>query len=252
MDLQEIALPQGFRLATYPELDSTNAEAMRLANGDEPGGLWICALGQTAGRGRYGRTWQSFSGNLFASLLLRPGCEAGTASQLGFVGALAVCDTAFALAEDTTVDIKLKWPNDLLLDGMKAGGILLQSTTDTSGALAVVIGVGLNLAKHPENTDYPATDFAIHGLTADPARALQHLAKACAQWLSVWDSGEGFSHIRGSWAERTLPVGSALEVRLAGEQINGLFQGIDEDGALILKEAEGIERRITTGDIFPL
>ena len=172
--------------------------------------------------------------------------------NLGLSAPLAVCDATLALAGDAIVDIKLKWPNDLLLDGKKAGGILLESTTDMTGALAVVMGVGLNLTKHPADTDYPATDFQAHGITAEPARALQDLARTCAHWLAVWDNGNGFGRIRSSWTERSLPAGSSLEVRLAEKRISGTLQGIDEDGALILEDTEGIERRITTGDIFPL
>jgi len=252
MDPQTIALPEGYRLIFHSELDSTNAEGLRLLASGEPEHVWIWALSQTGGRGRHGRKWQSLSGNLFASLLLRPDCAPAIASQIGFVGALSVHQAITELAQGRNVDIKLKWPNDLLLNGEKAAGLLLESTLDGTGRLAVVMGIGLNLSAHPQDVEYPATDLANHGIGANPAKALQCLAGAAAQWLSVWENGAGFDRIRNAWDERALPRGTALEVRLADERLRGSYQGLDRHGGLILTQADGSERRITSGDIFPL
>lgn len=252
MGTDHVALPENYRLQFHRELDSTNAEGVRLLAAGEPENLWVWALHQTGGRGRHGRTWQSLEGNLFASLLLRPRCNPTTASQLGFVGAVAVFDAAAVLAAERDVDLKLKWPNDLLLNGEKAAGLLLESTSDNDGHLSVVIGVGLNLAAHPPDVPFPATDLACHGVQTTASEALQQLARTMAQWLAVWNEGHGFEAVRAAWDERSLSKGTPLQVRLPDERLNGSYQGLDENGGLILAQADGSERRITTGDVFPL
>lgn len=250
MAVQDISLPNGYRLAFFEELDSTNSEALRQAGEGEAHGLWVWALSQGEGRGRLGRRWESLAGNLFASLLLRPDCSAMTAAQLGFVGGLALYDTVKGMGGEPV--ITLKWPNDLLCDARKAGGILLESTSDKSGAIAVVMGIGLNLSEHPQGTEYPATDLTQHGIETTPAEALERLAQACDRWLSVWSNGAHFGDIRTAWMERSLPVNAPLEVKLSDERLQGAYRGIDNEGALILALGDGGERRITTGDIFPL
>ena len=252
MGTDRIALPENFDLKIYRELDSTNAEGLRLLAAGEDGNQWIWALSQTGGRGRHGRHWQSMAGNLFASLMLRPRCEPHTASQLGFVGAIAVYDAVNVLAREREPDLELKWPNDLLLDGAKAAGLLLESTSDGSGRLSLVMGIGLNLAAHPDDVPFPATDLAEHGISAEPGAALEALAAATAPWLSIWDNGNGFEQIRIAWDERSLPKGTDLEVRLGDEKLKGVYKGLDQKGGLILAQSDGTERCITTGDVFPL
>jgi BirA family biotin operon repressor/biotin-[acetyl-CoA-carboxylase] ligase len=240
-------------LAILDHVDSTNSEALRHAGKGEPQGLWVWALSQGEGRGRLGRRWESLEGNLFASLLLRPECPAMTATQLGFVAGIALHDAVMGfVSEDHEQTITLKWPNDLLCDAKKAGGILLESTSDASGERAVVIGIGLNLSTHPQGTDYPATNLALNGHSATPAKALEHLAIAFDHWYGVWNEGAGFESIRTAWMERSLALGSSLEIRLEVGRLQGTYRGIDTDGALILTLADGSERRINTGDIFPL
>lgn len=253
MPAPAVSLPPGFRLDFHEKLDSTNSEALRRAAGGGTGGLWVWALGQDAGRGRLGRHWESLAGNLFASLLLRPECPPATASQLGFVAGLALHDTVAALRGPARAPVlQIKWPNDLLCAGKKAGGILLESTTDQSGRLAVVMGIGLNLAAHPQETGYGATSLAQHAVVAEPAGAFERLAQSCAKWLGVWNTGAGFANIRREWTGRALPPGTELEVRSPGGSLQGTFGGIDEDGGLILIQNSGAERRVTAGDVFPL
>lgn len=252
MDSHDIALPETYRLSFHRKLDSTNAEGLRLLAAGERDRIWIWALEQTSGRGRHGRTWHSLSGNLFASLLLRPRCAPATAAQLAFVAALSVHQAVGELAQGRDVDLELKWPNDLLVNREKAAGVLLESTSDTAGELAVVIGTGINLVRHPRDVQYPATDLGAHGIRADPARALQLLAGATAQWLSAWDNGAGFDRICRAWDDRALPRGTMLEVRRGDERLRGSYQGLDRDGNLVLKPEDGSEKHITSGDIFPL
>lgn len=253
MSAPDVQFPAGYRLSVHEMLDSTNAEALRLACAGEEGGLWIWAHSQRAGRGRLGRHWDSVAGNLFATLLLRPDCRQTQLAQLSLVAGLALHDAAAGLlSSDMTRHLALKWPNDLLYDGMKLGGVLLESKGGEGGVPAVAMGIGLNLTAHPDGTDYPATDLARHGISATPARALESLAAACDDWLGVWNNGSSFAPIREAWMARSLPANAPLQVKLTASVSRGVYGGLDEDGALILVLDDGTKKRITTGDVFPL
>ena len=139
----------------------------------------------------------------------------------------------------------LKWPNDLLIDGAKLSGILLERAGD-----AVVIGIGVNLAAHPDDLERPTTSLAAYGITPDPADFLGTLAESFARWLARW-RGEGLAPVRTRWLERAHPIGTALTARLPdGSALDGLFHGLDADGALILRLADGTARVIHAADIF--
>src|SRR5215469_2812357 len=153
MKLEPRATAAGVRLIAHEVLGSTNAEALRLARQGERGPLWIAADRQTAGRGRRGRAWISPRGNLYASLLLTEPAAAEHWSQLSFVAALAMHDAVVEIAGDLKPLLTIKWPNDLLLAGAKLGGILIEAE---SGISAVVVGIGVNCASHPADTEFPA------------------------------------------------------------------------------------------------
>jgi BirA family biotin operon repressor/biotin-[acetyl-CoA-carboxylase] ligase len=206
-------------------------------------GLWLRAERQTAGRGRQGRTWVSPVGNLYASTIvrLRPGDPA--AATLALVAAVAL-EEAVAL-HLRRGGLMLKWPNDLLLDGAKLSGILLERVDD-----AVVIGIGVNLAHHPTDTDRQATSLAAHGVAVEPACFLDVLADTFVRWLARWRA-EGIAPVRDRWVERAHPAGTALTARLPdGASVDGLFERLDGDGALILRLADGTRRVIHAGDVF--
>lgn len=247
-----ISLPDGYSLSVHETLDSTNSQAMRMAGEGAASGLWVWARSQSGGRGRLGRRWESLPGNLFASLLLHTHCAPGQIAQLGFVAGLALHDAVTGLSGATLQSLTLKWPNDLLLDGLKAGGILLESTSQSDGRQRVVAGIGLNLTAHPETVDHPATDLSAHGVKAAPDQALEKLAFAFDNWLDVWSAGAGFAEIRSAWSERALAKNSPIRVRLADELLEGMYLGIDGTGALMLALSDGSKRCITTGDVFPL
>jgi BirA family biotin operon repressor/biotin-[acetyl-CoA-carboxylase] ligase len=245
-------VPSGYRLAFHESIDSTNAEALRLADAGEPGGLWIWAAAQHSGRGRAGRSWTSPAGNLHASLLLRPRVPLVTALQLSLLAGIAAYDAVSALAAGAGAKppLRLKWPNDILLGDAKLGGILLESQTGTErDTLAVVIGTGLNLFRAPGDLGRPVTSLAEAGIDTAPAHALAALAWATAEWLVHWRDGVGFETIRGAWLERAKPLGGPISVRVGSDLISGTFLGIDEMGALRL-EIQGGERRITAGDVL--
>lgn len=253
MSTPDVTLPARYRLSVHEVLDSTNSEALRRADESEGGGLWVWAHTQRAGRGRLGRHWDSQAGNLFATLLLRPDCQQADLAQLSFVAGLALHDAAAALRDSGTPhNLALKWPNDLLCDGMKLGGVLLESKPGPHDLPAVAMGYGLNLTSHPDAAGYEATDLALHGIAATPVRALESLAAACDDWLGIWDNGSCFAKIRQAWMARALPVNAPLQVKLTDTVSRGVFGGLEEDGALILVLDDGTKKRITTGDVFPL
>ena len=165
-----------YRLVALDEIDSTNAEAQRRAAEGAPAGTLIRAVRQTAGRGRRGRAWQSPPGNLAFSLLLRPAMKAATAATLGFVAGLAVAEAIDGLLPAGRSS-RLKWPNDLLVDGRKLAGILLEAAAGGSGPVDhLVVGVGVNIVAHPDDLPYPATDLQACGGTADAATVLAAFA----------------------------------------------------------------------------
>lgn len=205
------------------------------------------AVRQTAGRGRLARAWASPAGNLHASTIvrLRPGDP--EAATLALVAAVALHEVAAAWAGAVADRLRLKWPNDLLADGVKLGGILLERTGD-----AVVAGFGVNLADAPDGLDRAATSLAALGVAApDPALFLDDLAAAFARWLQRW-RGEGIAPIRRRWLDHAHAIGTALRVAGAGGPIEGLFDGLDADGALRLRLAEGGIALVRAGDVFLL
>ena len=208
-------------------------------------GLWLRAGSQTGGKGRNGRQWISPPGNLYTTTLVRLQPSDPFAPSLALVAAIALHETASAYAAERK--LTLKWPNDLLHDGAKLAGILLEREDD-----AVAVGIGVNLAHRPDVPDRPATDLALlTGAAPDPATFLDDLAASFDRWLGAW-RGEGLGVIRGEWLRRAHPVGAALSVSLAGEKIDGLFDGLDEAGALRLRLADGSVRVIQAGDVFLL
>jgi BirA family biotin operon repressor/biotin-[acetyl-CoA-carboxylase] ligase len=229
-------------LAEFPELDSTNAEALRRAAAGETGPLWIRADRQSAGRGRRGRVWQGEPGNLFATLLLTPERPRADWAQLSFVAAIAAADMAAHVAP--TAVIAVKWPNDVLADGRKLAGILLE----TAGA-GLAIGIGVNLTSHPDGTEFPAISLA--GLGARPPSAkdvLALLATSFAGWYEVW-RGRGFEPVRDAWLARAAHLGQRIRARLPDRERAGVFEGIDAEGALLLNEGNRTHA-IAAGEVF--
>ncbi len=202
-------------------------------------GLWLRAERQTGGRGRQGRGWHSPPGNLYASTLvrLRPGDP--PPPTLALVAAVALHEVVQAFAPGH--DVRIKWPNDLLVGGAKLSGILLERAED-----AVVIGFGVNLARHPEGLDRPVTSLAaLMGSAPDVDAFLETLSQSFARWLGIWRS-EGIAPIRKSWMLAAHPLGTALSTA----QGDGLFDGLDENGALRLRLADGSARVIHAGDVL--
>lgn len=230
-------------IRTVAETGSTNADIAELARSGAAEGLWLRAGRQTEGRGRQGRVWESGTGNLYASTLVRLRPHDPQPATLALVAAVALEETVAVFG----VQAMLKWPNDLLVDGAKLSGILLERVDD-----AVVVGFGVNLAHAPEGLDRTATSMRVHGPAPDPQLFLETLAEGFARWTATW-RGAGLGPVRDRWVARAHPLGTALTARMAdGTSIDGLFGGLDRDGALMLRLADGSTRVIHAADIFLL
>jgi BirA family biotin operon repressor/biotin-[acetyl-CoA-carboxylase] ligase len=243
--------PHTFRSDILDEAGSTNTVAFARAQAGEPGPLWIVARRQTQGRGRSGRQWTSETGNLYASLLQRLACPQAVVHQLSLLAGVAVVEAILGAAGDVRLPgLRLKWPNDVLIGEAKCAGILPESQSSSSRAdLVVVIGIGINLRSHPAHIGRAATDLAAHGMNVTPDAMLASLAEAMARWLAVWDCGAGMQRVRTAWLERGGAVGESLSVDTGKERIVGTFLDLDPGGALMLRDAHGVPRRLTFGDV---
>jgi BirA family biotin operon repressor/biotin-[acetyl-CoA-carboxylase] ligase len=224
---------------------------MRLAGEGAPTGTWVIADRQTAGRGRSGRAWVSPPGNFHASVILRDVSPLEKAAQLALVSGVAVHAAVVASMGGSLNDaLELKWPNDILLGRRKLGGILVESSVSRreQGALAVV-GIGLNLAHHPELAERPATDLSAHGASIAPLNFLSCLDRSMQEWISNWASGDGFATVREAWLARSLRPGTGLTVNAGKNVLTGVFAGLDAEGALLLMAPSGALQTVTFGDV---
>ncbi len=233
------------------ETASTNQDALRLALAGEKLPLWVSAERQSAGRGRSGRTWVSVAGNLHASVAISVAAPPALAGQLALVSGLALYEAVRAAAPPAKkMDLRLKWPNDLLIGAAKVGGILVESTTvgDKAGIIAV-IGFGLNIAAAPDQLGRAVTSLCAAGIETEPETVLQNLAEELKVWLERWDNTRGFGAIRSSWMERAGPLGEHITFNSGQGPVHGTYQGLSETGGLIA-EVEGRRETITFGDVM--
>lgn len=247
------AWPEGVARHLLDEVDSTSSEAARLAAARVMQPTWIMARRQTAARGRRGRVWQSSEGNFAATLLMRPGGTARDAALRSFVAALALQD-ALALALGPAGRLSLKWPNDVLLNGGKVAGILLESLGRGSevGHLAIGIGVNLAHAPAPETLEpgamAPVSVAGETGLRVAPEDLLDLLAAAFARREAQFVTW-GFAPIRTAWLASAARLGQPITARTLAETLTGTFEGLAEDGALLLMTPAG-RRAIPAADVY--
>jgi BirA family biotin operon repressor/biotin-[acetyl-CoA-carboxylase] ligase len=236
----------GVQVIAHETIGSTNADALERARTGAGAPLWITAKRQTAGRGRRGRTWVSEPGNLYATLLLADASPPDRASELSFVAALSVHDAIAGRIPGLGSRLALKWPNDVLIDGCKFAGILIEGE-----GRAVAIGIGVNCAHHPAGTTFPATDLAAAGVRASPESVFAALAPAMIGRLVQWNRGGGFAAIRADWLKRAFGVGKTIRVALPEGEREGRFETVDEAGLLVLRRADGTAETVTAGDVLP-
>ncbi len=244
--------PVGAPILILEDVDSTNAEARRRAEAGQTGPLWIVARRQSAGRGRRGREWVSETGNLAATLLTRTTKAPAEAAQITFVAALAASDLLCTFVPAPLITIK--WPNDVMIEADKAVGILVESGAHEAGGLWLAVGIGVNLAHAPSGTERPATAIGGHlkgDVRAAPTvdEAAEVLAHHFAIWMDRWET-LGFAPVLDAWVARSRGLDQPCVARLGHETISGVADGVEADGALRLKLADGSVRLISAGDVF--
>lgn len=241
-----------YHLLSYDVLDSTNAEARRLAGGGASHGAVIWAKRQSAGRGRLGREWVSSEGNLFVTVLINPPVAIEKCPQLSFVAALAVAETLEGILPDAS-RIACKWPNDVLVGGKKISGILLEAFTTkeiVSEKQWIAVGVGINVDSAPEHVMFPATSLRGEGVELISAKiVLSRFAHHFIHYYDIW-AAKGFAPIEKAWKSRAHQLGKAVEVIVGDEQVTGVFEGIDAAGCMLLRDKKKNISTINAGDVF--
>lgn len=243
-------LPPAYRLVAFDSVESTNDEAQRLAEAGAEDGTLVWAREQTKGRGRLGRSFASPPGNLYLSLVLRPECTPAEATQLSFVAALGLGDAVGSVAPPM-VEVRYKWPNDVMFNDRKGAGILLESRVSTEGGLDwLILGVGVNVQSYPEDTSYPATSLRFEGAPAElgATEVLEAFARHFMVWVNRWLE-DGFGPVRQTWLSHAKGLGEAVEVRLPKETLSGIFKDLDDRGALRIELPDGTVRTISAGDV---
>ena len=237
-----------WRLRTYQSLGSTSDLCATLAAAGEPEGLAVMALRQTAGRGSRGRHWESPEGNLYLSALLRPPGMLSEGGRWALLVAVALAD-ALSRFLPGTAPLTLKWPNDVLLDGRKVAGILLDATAKPGGAIDwIVVGCGVNLAFAPELPGRRAACVAEFAPPPAPPQAADAVLDRLAHWRAV-RALEGFGPIRAAWLARAQPVGTTLQLTYNGKLLGGTFAGLADDGSLLLATGGRVEA-FATGEVL--
>ncbi|MFN7052807.1 MAG: biotin--[acetyl-CoA-carboxylase] ligase [Gemmobacter sp.] len=244
--------PEGVARHALPSVDSTNAYAASLAPG-LTGPAWVVAGEQTAGRGRRGRPWSSPRGNFYGSLVMKPEGAPDMAALRSFTAALALHDACVGLT-GLPQAFALKWPNDVLLNGGKLAGILLESSGAAGRVSHLVIGIGVNLIAAPPveaveaGAVPPVSLLAETGLRVTPETFLTHLAAAFAHWEARF-TAEGFAPLRDAWLERAARLGERIRARTGTSERQGIFETIDATGALVLN-IDGRREAIPAAEVF--
>lgn len=236
-----------FRVETLPTVGSTNDVLRERARAGAAEGLVVRAEEQSAGRGRHGRSWTSPKGNLYVSLLFRPTLPLNESATLSLAMGLGLAD---AIAGDAGpgVDLRLKWPNDLLANGAKVAGILLENVADDPARPAIAAGIGVNLRTAPEGLSYPTTSLAALGIAITPEALLARLLARLAPDYLLWQK-DGFPALRERWLARAQGLGHFAGARVGERTISGRFVDVDAAGHLVLEDEAG-RRTLNAGELF--
>lgn len=246
--------PAGYGRRVLAQVDSTNAEAARLA-GSLAGPEWILGLNQTSGRGRRGRAWHFPKGNFAGTLVLQPKEAPDVVALRSFVASLALFDALRGVGVQAPA-LALKWPNDVLLNGGKLAGILLESVgaAGAGGVGHLAIGIGVNLAEAPgadqveEGALRPVSLLSDAGIQISPEEFLDVLGDAYAR-IETQFTTYGFAPIREAWLARAARIGDVITARTGKETVTGTFETVDAAGNLVLKTSQD-RRAIAAADIF--
>lgn len=239
-------MPINWQINQYQQVSSTQDLAHDAANDGAEQGALFQALKQDSGRGRHGNKWSAPLGNLYISFILKPDYDLDKAGQVSFVVACALARALEEYIDTSKHDVKLKWPNDILVDGLKISGILLESNIKENKLDSLIVGIGVNIFNKPELATC-LNDVAVEPVYVNKIRDL--ILHEFNVFYTLWQT-KGFDPVREFWQERAYGVGQDMTARLPNEKFNGVFGGITDNGALILKEANGNERIINAAEVY--
>lgn len=237
-------MPTHWQIKILSKVSSTQDIVMLAAQDGDDEGYVVQAMSQTDARGRHGNQWEAPMGNIYMSILLRPECAIERAGEIAFVVAVALSNALDSYLKETHIKT-LKWPNDILIDGLKISGILLESNITDGKLDGVVVGIGVNVFNSP--------DFAtcLNNVAKEPVYVnkvrdviLEELDKAYAQWQK-----EGFAPIREQWLDNAHGIGQEITARLPNESFKGVFSGLNDDGGLILKQESGEDKIVHAAEV---
>ena len=250
------AISAGYTLAAFDQIGSTNAEALSRARNGERGPTWFVTQEQTAGRGRRQRAWIAPRGNLACSVLEVIDVAPAVAATLGFAAGLALETALQKVSIEAALRLgpgapkyTLKWPNDVLADGKKLSGILLEAEA-VGDRLAVVVGIGTNVVAVPEGTPTPAVSLAALGVQIGAEELFAALSDAWVEFRGIWDNGRGFVELRRLWLARAAGLGERVAVRTGTAALEGTFDTVDDTGCLIIRTADGRLMPVTAGEVY--
>lgn len=230
-------------LLDYPQVESTNDCAVELSSAPPAAYYAVTAVTQTKGRGRRGRSWSSLEGNLFMSLALPLPMEKW--GELIFVVALCLLQTIRKFSPGA--DVKIKWPNDVLLNGGKISGILLEK----GAGKYIIAGIGVNIAVAPGNSSdlvYPVTSLRDAEISTDRCAFLKAYLLEFDGLFAQWRD-QGFEPVRRRWLENVRGLDEKIAVNTARDRLEGIFCGVDEQGFLLLQQGEKLIK-VYAGDVF--
>ncbi len=251
-DKPRLNMPDGYAFAEFESLESTNLQAKKLAAMGEYGPMVIYTKDQTGGRGRNGRTWLSSKDTLTATILLSSAAPKSNIAQLAFVMAIAAHKTVCDLIEPSKVKtVGLKWPNDLLVQGRKLAGILIETCPVKNHHQSVLaVGIGMNVKSAPTDEDFTAISLSQLGVDVDIELVLTSLVANFVNFFDIWAESTNFAMIRKIWLDHALGLGGKITAKLPNQTIHGIFERLDETGILILRDERNIIHQITAGDVF--
>ncbi len=243
------AWPAGYSVTYVESAGSTNDLAKQAALTGVPDGAVFWTPHQTAGRGTHGREWTTPPGNLAVSILKRPQMPIRFAPQTALVTAVALAEALGALGL-AAGRVTLKWPNDVMVDGRKISGILLEGQAAGHSVDWLVVGTGVNVLHHPPDTRHPATNLAEAGLSAPIDTVLAHYLAAFDKWWSRWRRYD-FQVIQTAWTARTMHVpGDRLNLLHGGEMVSARYKRLGPDGTLVVEGADRLETQVASGELF--
>ena len=242
---------KNYLIHQFDEIESTNDLAFSLAENKQIfANQIIVANKQNKGRGRLNRNWESPKGNLYFSLVLQPQIAVAKISQISFV---AVCALQIAVAkvfkqQKINVDIKNKWPNDLLIDQKKVAGILLESKISNKICDFVILGIGVNINSNPTQTFFPSTNIKNFSCEISASKMLEFFLEEFENLYENW-LNFGFQNIRNLWHKNAYNLNSQIRINLGNSYAEGIFQEIDEEGNLVIKNHNNETKKISFGDV---